>query len=80
MNEYYIWLRRGDLVEGVDYRELNKVIYKYNQNRFYRLFDFWAFLSFELLGENAIPYSGYSRLWNEHNSNMCKVLAIRRHD
>ena len=72
---YTVWLRAGGSVVGVDYRELNKYIRVYNKKHYNRYFDFWGWYSSEEFG-NASYIDGFFALWNDHNTNMERVLPI----
>lgn len=72
---YTVWLKAGGSVVGVDYRELNKYIRIYNKKHYNRYFDFWAWYSSEEYGD-AFYIDGFSALWNDHNTNMERVLPI----
>lgn len=74
---YTVWLRSGvGTVVGMDYRTLNKYIDTYNKRGYYRMFDFWPWLSYEEFPDTD-AVTGFSAVWNEHNVNMSQVKPIK---
>ena len=75
---YTVWLKSGNSVLGVDYRELNKYILKYNKKGLYKYVDFWNWLSYEMFDDSTCSIvSGFSALWNDKNINMTQVVMIK---
>lgn len=78
LSPYTVWVNVCGGVLGIDYREINKFISVYNKKQLYKYVAFWSWFSEELFDDPDYIH-GFSALWNDHNTNMCKVLKIGGH-